>query len=310
MDIHDQSTLPIADWIDWTDVPIIMAIARTGSLSRAATRLGVSQPTLSRRLEACETKIGVPLFLRSPRGVAPTSFGRTLVTYAEHANSSILSAQAALVAPQAEPSGKVSVTASEWLCQAVLPSMMAALTRAYPQLHIQLVADASLHNLPRGDSDIALRPIRFSQNTVYQTAIATVSFGLYASPSYLAEHGTPSCASTFTGHRILHLVARGRTVVADTVWLRRLARGADVVATCNGRLMLAECARAHQGIVCLPRYLGERYGDLRLIQTEQEPPSRKLWLGTSKSARRFDRVKVVRDYLCEKFREIADELNR
>lgn len=306
--MHGSRTAPIARWIDWNDIPLVLAIARSGSLSRAAPLLGLSQPTLSRRLDSCEQKVGVEIFSRGPVGVVLTSRGRELLAIAEQINGVLYAAQAALWTPAEQPTGTVRITASDWLCQTVLPPMIAALTRVYRGIQIELIADAGLQSLPGGEADIALRPRRFSQNTVWQTSVGTVAFGLYASAGYLADHGHPSSKTFFAGHRILQLVTGGQSLVADAVWLKRVARSAEIVVRGNGRVLLARCALADQGIACLPRYLAERMEGLRLIQVDEEPPARKLWIGTSESGRRFSHIQVVRDYLCSGLRELSSEL--
>lgn len=65
--------------LNWDDLRIVLAIAHSQTLSAAARALGSTQPTLSRRLEAFETRVGVRLFDRRPTGLAPTSLCLALI---------------------------------------------------------------------------------------------------------------------------------------------------------------------------------------------------------------------------------------
>ena len=68
--------------IDWERQRAFLAVMTEGSLSAAARRIGVAQPTVRRRIEALETEIGAPLFTRSPSGLLPTARAEAL---GEHA---------------------------------------------------------------------------------------------------------------------------------------------------------------------------------------------------------------------------------
>jgi len=61
------------------DLNILLAVADAGSMARAATRLAISQPAVSRAIADMEHTLGVPLLDRSPRGVEPTEYGRALL---------------------------------------------------------------------------------------------------------------------------------------------------------------------------------------------------------------------------------------
>jgi len=65
--------------LDWSLIRSFLAVAETGSLSAAARRLGLSQPTLGRQVRAAEAALGTPLFTRAARGLVPTEAGAALI---------------------------------------------------------------------------------------------------------------------------------------------------------------------------------------------------------------------------------------
>ncbi len=165
----------------WDDLQLALAVARHGSHSAAARALGVTQPTVGRRLAAMERALGAPLFERLPDGLRLTRLGKSAVMNAEQIEARVLATERLARASNDDLSGVVRVTASDWLATRVLPAAIAELTRRAPGLQLHVVASARLWRLTRNEADLALRPARFDANGIYQRVVGDVAFGLYAS---------------------------------------------------------------------------------------------------------------------------------
>ena len=98
--------------ISWDDMRVFLAVAEAGSLSAAARRLKMTQPTVSRRVADLEANVGEPIFVRAADGVSLTSYGERLVEpakrMAEHAAELTRAAERA----ESEPQGIVRITAA------------------------------------------------------------------------------------------------------------------------------------------------------------------------------------------------------
>lgn len=70
------------DHLEFRHLKYVVAIAETGSFTKAAERLFLAQPSLSKQIRDLETDLGFPIFLRSPEGVVPTPVGQIIVDYA------------------------------------------------------------------------------------------------------------------------------------------------------------------------------------------------------------------------------------
>lgn len=125
----------------------VLAVARYGSFSLAAQRLGTTQPNISNRLAAIEALVGEPLFLRSKAGVSPTKRGEALILAAQKVMSAHEQVEAILV-PESQPTLKLFLGVSEIVVQTWLPDFMAALTHELPGLEVVLKVDLSV-NLSR-----------------------------------------------------------------------------------------------------------------------------------------------------------------
>lgn len=110
---------------------------RAGSISRAATALGQTQPALSQQLRKLEKVVGRPLLHRSPAGVAPTRAGEELLPYAERILS--LSAQALTEAGRTL-AGQCRVGLLEDLAASRLPQALADLARLHPGATLEVLS--------------------------------------------------------------------------------------------------------------------------------------------------------------------------
>ncbi|HEY8457994.1 MAG TPA: LysR family transcriptional regulator [Actinopolymorphaceae bacterium] len=113
---------------------------RAGSISRAASTLGQTQPALSQQLRKLESAVGRPLLHRSPSGVSPTRAGEELLPYAERILS--LSTQALTEAGRAL-TGHCGVGLLEDLVAARLPQALADLAQLHPDATLEVLTFSS-----------------------------------------------------------------------------------------------------------------------------------------------------------------------
>ena len=114
----------------WDELRTFGAVLRDGSLSGAARRLGVAQPTLGRHIESLEEALGVALFTRSPRGLTPTDAARHLAPHVEEMAAASAALTRAAAGEGAPDQGVVRVTASEVVGCEVLPPLFASFRAA------------------------------------------------------------------------------------------------------------------------------------------------------------------------------------
>jgi DNA-binding transcriptional LysR family regulator len=140
----------------WEDVRVFLAVAETRSMSEAARRLRVGQPTVSRRLAALESELGYALFRRTVAGAALTAAGERLVAparkMAEWAGEVNRAAGAT-----SKPHGLVRLAAPPLIAWEFAAPFAAWLKRKQPGLQIELLCGISYLDLGRGEADLALR---------------------------------------------------------------------------------------------------------------------------------------------------------
>ncbi len=143
--------------IPWEDVQLFLAVAETRSVSGAARRLRVGQPTVSRRLAQLEYRLSARLFNRSVTGATLTAAGERLLGPARKMAEWAGEVGRAAGATDATPRGLVRVTAAPWVCAAILVPFAAWLGRRRPGPRLELLSVMHHLDLVRGEADLALR---------------------------------------------------------------------------------------------------------------------------------------------------------
>jgi DNA-binding transcriptional LysR family regulator len=293
--------------LDWDDLRFFLAVARAGSLSAAARVLEVAQPTVGRRISAFERALGAKLFAATPTGQVLSATGRRLLVHAERMERDALAAERVASGRDSGLSGRIVLTATEWVIRSVLAPLLPPFVADHPAIELELSADARHLNLVQREADIAIRASRFEHRDIVQRKLALVSFGLYASDAYLAKHGAPDFARQCQGHTFVAM-SESLGKVPDVAWLPSVAAKARVAVRTNGREPMATLAGAGIGIACLPRFIGDATPGLRWLPTPGPGPERQLWLGVHRDARAVPRVSACVTFLGENIRRLESAL--
>jgi DNA-binding transcriptional LysR family regulator len=290
----------------WDDLRFFLALAREQTLTAAAKALRVSQPTVGRRICSLEKRVGTPLFERTSEGYRLSDAGQALVAQAERIEEAVLAADRATAFGNRRMRGAVKLTSAEWLGSIVLAPALAHFGQRHPEVIVELVAEARPLNLPRGESDLAIRGARFEHPGLLQRRVALSEFGLYATGDYLKTRGPPDLAAGSPGHRFLTVTEDASK--GDVAWLNAHAFAAQVSARANGRLLLAMLAAGGGGLALLPRLVGDSTAGLTRVAVSPMPPPRELWLGMRPDARAIPRVRAVAELVTAALESVAAKL--
>jgi molybdate transport repressor ModE-like protein len=143
--------------ISWDEIRIFLAVAEAGSVSGAARRLKLGQPTISRRLAEMERLMGTRLFARGVGGATLTSAGEKLLAPAKNMATWAGEVERAAEARAAAPEGLVRVTASPYVCFDLLAPFAAWVSSRHPSIRIEVVSSTRYLDMARGEADLALR---------------------------------------------------------------------------------------------------------------------------------------------------------
>ena len=284
--------------LDWNQLKAFLETAETGTLSAAARKLGLSQPTLSRQVAAIEQTMGVTLFERVGKSMALTPTGLNLLEHARAMGAAADALSLAATGRSQALGGVVSVSATDAVAATLLPPLVRKLREQEPGIAIEVIPSNALSDLLRREADIAIRHVKPEQPELIARLIREATAHFYASKDWVRTHGHPRSAEDAahlpfvgadrSGRYLGYLRAHGLPLseanfscYAD----HSVASWALVLQGMGIGAMLEEIALATPGVV---RVLDEL------------PPVRfPIWLVTHRELRTSRRIRVVFEALAQ-----------
>jgi DNA-binding transcriptional LysR family regulator len=275
----------------WDLLRTFEAVARHGSLTAAAHRLGVSQSTVSRHLLRLEEDAGSPLLLRETPARL-TARGAALLAAVQPMVEAALGARAALESTS-ELRGQVTVTTVGELLRWVLARELPRFFEAHPHLRLRVLANNQIDSLAAGDADIALRLARPLRGELVTRRLATESFGFFAASSLRLDAEVPWLGLTGSLARI------PEQRHAERAFASRRAR---LLVEDIESLGLA--VQAAMGVAILPRQLAARLVDVDEVRPAAigardlgPVAARDVWMVVHRSKQREPKVRAVMGWL-------------
>ena len=290
---------PLSD-LDWSLLQSFLAVAETGSLSAAARALGLSQPTLGRKVREVEAALGAELFHRHAKGLALTETGQAMLGPAQAMRDA--AGRISLVAAGEDRglSGPVRITASVVVSHFLLPEMLTRFRREEPGIEIDLVASDSSENLLFREADIAIRMYRPGQLDVVTRHVTDLGMGIYAATGYLDRVGRPAdvdglLALDWVGFDRNEMILRG---MAEAGW--RVGRDFFKLRT-DDQAAYWQLVRAGGGVGIMQQAIGAAEQLVERLVPELPLPSLPVWLTAHETVRRMPRVARVWEALVAGF---------
>ena len=288
----------------WNLVRSFLAVVEEGSLSAAARRLGISQPTLSRDIQALEKQTGLNLFRRSTRGVSLTEAGQTLVEPARSMAEQAERFSRKAAGLSTELSGDIRISANELMGIYQLPAALAAFRRQHPAVQVEIVISNDTSSLNKREADLALRMYRPTQPDLVATRLPDIPLGFYASRSYIRDHGVPASLDELRDHALVGYDQR--TAFIDGV--RRLGtelRTGDFSLRTDNLIMQLALARAGAGIVATHCGVAGQFPELEPVLESVTIPPLECWIVCHGDTQYNARMLALRRFLADWFQRTA-----
>lgn len=273
--------------MEWSDVRIFLAVVRSGSFGEAARTLGVSHPTVGRRIKALEDEAQQTLLRRTREGLVLTDAGDAVLALAESMENSALAMERRLAGNDERLEGILRISSAEWFAGHVLAPVLAELTRRHPAVVPEVIASYRLLNLSRREADVAFRLVPFSEPDIVQRRLMRMTYGLYGSPEAArAMQADPASVG-------LILMNTAQSHFPDVAWLLERFPSSRRVFTSTSRAVQAQMCVNGMGIAVLPRPLGDAVAGLQHIEMPDQPPGRDIWVGYHHDLRHMDRLRAM-----------------
>ena len=188
----------------WTEIELFVQVAETGSLSRAAETLDLSNAAASRHLSALESRLGARLVERNTRRLYLTDTGQAFFSRAKSILAELKDAESAVNATALNPTGVLRITASLSFSLHHIAPLLRAYTEAYPNVTVHLEAANRYLDIIDNNIDVAIRTREMEPDSnITIRRLAETRRILAAAPAYLAQHGVPKTLDDLQHHKLL-----------------------------------------------------------------------------------------------------------
>lgn len=289
---------------DWETYRSFLAVMTEGSLSAAARKLALTQPTIGRHIDQLESALALSLFTRSQTGLIPTQAARELLPHAQAMASAAEALVRASSGAEAEERGTVRLTASVMIGGEVLPAILAAFREKHPGIAIELVLSDQTQDLLRRDADIAVRMVRPKQAALVAKKIGRIALGLFAHRRYLERHGAPKSLADVAEHAVIGFDRETAVVRALRAMGLMLTR--DMFALrCDADLAQLAALRAGYGLGVCQLGIARRDPDLVQVLHGAFRYELDMWLVMHKDLRNTRRMRLLFDHLAKELAAYA-----
>lgn len=277
--------------INWDDHRYFLAIARARSLTAAGKALGVSQPTVSRRLDSLEAKLKVRLFERTRHGYELTATGLELYETVHRLEEHLAEATRRIYGQDLEIAGLLRITCTEILFNGYLASFVWDFLHKNPGIELSMACTQSQLSLNRSDADVALRFTRQPPETLTGRRLTSVAYAIYAARQGPGERFTLANRDTWEWigvHDDLYNRMLFGSVLPDGPFKHQI----------DSMTALQSMVRAGIGVSLLPCYVGDRDPGLRRLDPEPVRDSgTDLWILYHPGVGQVHRVRLFADFI-------------
>lgn len=291
---------------NWSDYPVFLAVAEAGSLTAAGKALGMSQPTVGRRIRALEDHFKTPLLRRKDGQLIPTTFGQSMLDHIRRMQDEAAAIDRSSATLEDSLSGVVRLSASEGIGTAWLPGVMQRFRAEHPDILVDIGIGFRSFNLAQREADIALRWNNpGEQNSLIGRKVADVTFGLFASPEYIERAGMPDSLDDLSKHDgVMATIMDGKMLwLTDHDTDEMIHLPGRVTFKSNSIWAFYEGLEQGYGIGLLPLNAASKKS-LHLMRVMPDcSHTEALYLVAHQDLKRSVRIRAVFDYLGEAFRQ-------
>jgi DNA-binding transcriptional LysR family regulator len=289
--------------MDWDDLRVFLAVARSESLSAAGRQLKIDPATVGRRILRLEEVTRTRLFTKSPQGYGLTEEGARLVPHAEQAERAALGATESLSGPGGL-TGLVRLGAPDGCANYLLPQVLARICDANPGLEVQIVALPRVFNLSKREADMAIGVSRPEAGRLTVQKLTDYRLHLAASRDYLTRHPLHD-PEDLRNHRFVGYIP-------DMIFDKELDYLAEIgagpaVLTSNSVSVQLNWLRHGAGVGIVHDFALPAAPELQRVMPDRISLTRAFWLIRHQDDARLDRLNRFADQL---LREVRAEMAR
>ena len=291
--------------MDWDDLKVFLALSRKGSARGAAQELGVSNSTITRRMDDMEHKLQAHLFDRTPDGYRMTATGEQVLPTAEHIEELVMGVERKITGGDQELEGNIRLTLPPSGSLGFLVARLARFSEQYPGIELELTSSLDAADLSRREADIAVRLIP----------------GKAKPPeSLIGRHVGALTASTYVHKDLLNPDTPGD--VSHLTWIGTRPAGQKEEWLANTDFpqlpvrhaiadvkLVADALRYKMGMAYMPCFLAFAEPDIVRVPGAKIVHQSDMWVLTHMDLRLSARLRVLREVIAEEFHTVRHQLD-
>lgn len=283
--------------MNWDDLKIFLAVAEAPSMRMAAKNLRVSHSTVSRRIDALESKLAARLFDRLPEGYKLTPAGRDLLPISQELREKVDAYSLKVLGRDTELEGTICVTMPDVIAIEIMMPYIAEFQQLYPDIMVRIEASMEVFDLNRREADIAFRFTNEPPEHLIGRRVASAHQAVYAHKDYATQHdfNDPACEAKWIGW--------GQPVEAPAWIATSPFPHLKMANYFDNPLIQREAVRQKLGLGFLPCAIMDKDGDF--VRLTAPAPSRDFWVLTHKDLKDTARLRVFREFIFSKAGEFS-----
>ena len=283
--------------MNWDDLRLFLAVARTGSISGAAKQLGVQHSTISRRMRQFEDKLGTRLLERKKGGYELTPTGEDIKEAANRIEREVLGVDGGLPGKDTQLAGSLRVTAINNMASSVLMPIFASFSEKHPQVELHIVVSNSDASLSQREADVAIRLTNSPTETLIGKRIVTVASAIYGSRTYLQQLRHQGKEPKWIGVECCGF---------HKTWTKQACGEQSHNFISDDTLLTLAAIKEDLGVSILPCFMGD--ADPALERYDEPDPAYNLglWVLLHPDLKRTARVLAFRDHMTSAINDKKD----
>lgn len=283
--------------MNWDDLRLFLAVARTGSISGAAKQLGVQHSTVSRRIRKFEEKLGTRLLERKTGRYELTQAGENVKEASSRIEREVLGVDGALLGKDTQQVGPLKVAALNNMASSVLMPMFASFNRKRPQVELHIIVSNIDASLSQREADVAIRLTNTPTDTLIGKRIVTVASCIYGSRSYLEQLRKQGGEPGWIGVECCGF---------HKTWTKQLSSGLQHNFYSDDTQLTHSAIREGLGVSILPCFMGDSDPLLERYCDPDPAYNLGLWVLLHPDLKRTARVLAFRDHMVQAINEKKD----
>ncbi len=286
--------------MDWDKLKSFYEIAISKSISKASSRLNISQSALSRQIQDLEYNLKTPLFIRHQKGVRLTEQGENLFNTVSQINYSISDFEKKLIDKKTKPSGKLTVSTTVGFGSTWLTPRINKFTETYPEMEISLLMSDEEVDLSSRIADVAVRVKKPTQSNLIYKKFVNFHNHIYGSSEYLQKFGIPRSINDLDKHSLICYGSGLPSPISNIDWILKVGKNNGKRRPkfrVNSIYGMSLAIEKNAGLASLPDYMVADKPNLVRVLPNLEGPSYQTYFVYTESFKNDRRLEVFRDFL-------------